>query len=314
MEDSISPHVRYDRLDLPTNGVRIRLSSTVIRVKHLGDPPAARAVEVTYLREGRPYRVRAAATVMACFNAIIPYLVPELPESQQAALHQAVRKPLVYTRIALRNWKAFQKLGVWRVRCPDMYYQYIGLEARPYWGEALSGWGAGFKFPESPDDPVIVNMELSPAVLEMHGSGLPPREQWKTARAKLQATSFETMERNIRSQLARVLGPGGFNARRDIAGITVSRWGHGYAGGTNELYDPDWTHRTDAPWIVGRQRFGRVAISNSDAAATSLTNAAFAQSHRAVMEIVNDVVRPVYDFHFSERDTTGPNGDYPANI
>jgi spermidine dehydrogenase len=258
--------------------------------------------------------VRAAATVMACFNAIIPYLVPELPESQQAALHQAVRKPLVYTRIALRNWKAFQKLGVWRVRCPDMYYQYIGLEARPYWGEALSGWGAGFNFPESPEEPVIVNMELSPAVLEMHGSGLPPRDQWKAARAKVQAISFETMERNIRSQLARVLGPGGFNARRDIAGITVSRWGHGYAGGTNELYDPDWTHRTDAPWIVGRQRFGRVAISNSDAAATSLTNAAFAQSHRAVMEIVNDVVRPVYDFHFSERDTAGPNGDYPANI
>jgi hypothetical protein len=87
---------------------------------------------------------------------------------------------------------------------------------------------------------------------------------------------------------------------------TVCRWSHGYAGGSNELYDTDWSNRTDAPWVVGRQRFGRIAISNSDAAATSLTNAAPAQSHRAVMEILNDVVRPVYDFHWSERDTAGP--------
>jgi hypothetical protein len=97
-------------------------------------------------------------------------------------------------------------------------------------------------------------------------------------------------------------------------GITISRWGHGYATGSNELYDPEWSHRTDAPWVVGRQRFGRIAISNSDAAATSLTNAAFAQSHRAVNEIINDIIRPTYDFHFSERDTMGINGTYPDKL
>ncbi len=307
MEDSIPPRVKYDRLDLPTNDVRIRLSSTAIRVKHLGDPLTAREVEITYIREGRPYRVRSAATVLACFNAIIPYLMPELPEAQKAALHMAVRKPLVYTRVALRNWTAFQKLAVSYVSCPGMFYSYIGLEIP-------SEWGGAYKNPKGPNDPIIVNMELSNSILEMHGSGLPPREQWKGARAKLQAISFETMERNIRSQLDRVLGPSGFSARRDIAGITVSRWGHGYACGSNELYDPDWSHRTDAPWIVGRQRFGRVAISNSDSAAVSLTNAAFAQSHRAVIEIVTDIVRPVYDFQFSERDTAGPQGNYPNSF
>lgn len=311
MEDSIPPHVRYDRLDLPTNDVRIRLSSTVNRVKHLGDPHSAKEVEITYISDGSPYRVRTKAAVMACFNAIVPYLMPELPEAQKAALHMAVRKPLVYTKVALRNWRAFHKLGVWRVFCPDMFYQFLVLEARPLWGEAPSAWGEVYKSPESPDDPVILAMDLSTSILEMHGSGLSPREQWKAARAKLQAISFETIERNIRSQLDRVLGPGGFSSRRDIAGITVSRWGHGYATGTNELYDPDYSHRTDAPWIVGRQRFGRVAISNTDSAAVALTSAAFAQSHRAVTEIVNDIVRPVYDFAFSERDTTGPLGNYP---
>jgi spermidine dehydrogenase len=307
MEDSIPARVRYDMLDRPTNDVRIRLSSAAIRVKHLGDPLAAGEVEVTYVRAGQACRVRAGAAVRACFNAIVPYLVPELPEEQKAALHRAVRKPLVYTRVALRNWKAFQRLGVSNVVCPGMFYEDIGLELP-------SEWGGAYRNPASPDEPIIVSMGLANSLLEMHGSGLPPREQWKAARAKLEAIGFETMERNIRSQLDRVLGPGGFSARRDIAGITVSRWCHGYAGGTNELYDPDWSHRTDAPWIVGRRRFGRIAISNSDSAAVSLTNAAFAQSHRAVTEIVNDVVRPVYDFNFSERDTAGPMGDYPVDL
>ena len=314
MEDSVPLHVGYDKLDLPANTTRIRLSSMVTGVKHLGDPAAAREVEVTYVRAGQLYRVRGKACVLACFNAIIPYLVPDLPEAQKTALHMAVRKPLVYSRVAIRNWKAFQKLGVWRISCPDMDYHTVSLEARPCFGWFPSAWGSVYAGPQTPDDPIIVNMELSASVVEMHGSGLPPREQWKAARARLQAISFETMERNIRSQLNRVLGPGGFDAKRDIVGITISRWGHGYATGSNELYAPDWSHRTDAPWVVGRQRFGRIAISNSDAAATSLTNAAFAQSHRAVNEIINDIVRPTYDFHFSERDTKGINGTYPDTI
>ncbi len=314
MEDSIPLHVKYDRLDVPANTTRIRLSSMVTGVKHMGDLATAREVETTYVRAGKAYRVRGKACVLACFNAIIPYLVPDLPEAQKAALHMAVRKPLVYSRVAIRNWKAFQKLGVWRISCPEMDYHTVSLEARPCFGWFPSAWGSVYPGPQTPDDPIIVNMELSASVVEMHGSGLPPREQWKAARAKLQAISFETMEHNIRSQLNRVLGPGGFDAKRDIVGITISRWGHGYATGSNELYDPDWSHRTDAPWVVGRQRFGRIAISNSDAAATSLTNAAFAQSHRAVNEITNDIIRPTYDFHFSERDTMGINGTYPDII
>lgn len=102
---------------------------------------------------------------------------------------------------------------------------------------------------------------------------------------------FELFERRIREQLDRMLGPGGFDAAREIAGITVHRWSHGNAGGTSAPCDPDWTERPDAPWVVSRQRFGRIAVANSDAAATSLTNPAFAQSHRAVMELSSTTSR-----------------------
>ncbi len=306
MDDSVLQKINYSALDIPSNDVRIRLSSTAIRARHLGEPLTAKAVAVTYLRDGRPYNVRTRSVVMACFNAIVPYLCPELPEDQKAALHMAVRKPLVVTNVAIRNWRAFQKLGVSAIHCPGMFYTSIGLGVTPEVG--------GYRNPTSPDEPIVVSMGLTNAILEKPGSGLPPREQWKAARAALQAISFETFERNIRSQLDRVLGPGGFEAKRDVAGIIINRWGHAYAPGSNDLYDPDWSHRMDAPWVVARRQFGRITISNSDAAWVSLTNAAWQQSHRAVNEIITNVIRPVFDFEWSERDTDGMPGDYPDNF
>ena len=305
MDDSILQRINYAALDVPTNEVRIRLSSTAVRAKHLGDPVSAKEVEVTYLRDGKAYNVRARAVVMACFNAIVPYLVPELPEEQKAALHLAVRMPLVSTNVAIRNWRAFQKLGVSNISCPGMFYTSIGLSIVPAIG--------GYKNPSTPDEPIVVSMGLANRIVEKHGSGLPPREQWKAARAELQKISFATFESNIRSQLDRVLGPGGFDAKRDVAGIIINRWSHGYASGSNELYDRDYSHCLDAPWVIARKQFGRITISNSDAAAVSLTNAAWQQSHRCVQEIITNIVRPVFDFHWSERDTAGEPGDHPYN-
>ncbi len=56
--------------------------------------------------------VRAANAILACNNALIPALMPELPEKQKEALAYGVKVPLVYTNVAIRNWTSFQKLGV----------------------------------------------------------------------------------------------------------------------------------------------------------------------------------------------------------
>src|SRR3546814_1849745 len=45
------------------------------------------------------------------------------------------------------------------------------------------------------------------------------RDQHRAGRYDLLSTPFETFERNIREQLMAVLGPGGFDAKRDIAAI-----------------------------------------------------------------------------------------------
>ncbi|MDE1924235.1 MAG: hypothetical protein KGI55_12460, partial [Gammaproteobacteria bacterium] len=90
---------------------------------------------------------------------------------------------------------------------------------------------------------------------------------------------------NIRDQLARTLGPGGFDPARDITAITINRWAHGYAPEFNPLFDPDVPEAQRAH-VVGRARYGRITIANSDSGGAAYTDSAINQGHRAVMELL----------------------------
>lgn len=281
MEDSVLTRIDYSALDVTESPVRIRLESTVVRVKHDGEPNVSDTVTISYAREGNVFSVRATACVMACFNAIIPYLCPEMPDSQKEAQKLAVRKPLVVVSVALNNWKAFAKLGVSMIFSSGVFYPVTMLN---------TGNGLGNnRVSKSPEDPAIVSMISAPGV-----PGLPARDQYRAARAELQTVDLETYERNVRTQLQRMLGSSGFDPARDISGITINRWAHGYACGTNDLYDPSYA-MNEVPCIRARQRFGRIAVANSDAAGISQTQAALDQANRAVRELIGDVVRP--DFY-----------------
>jgi spermidine dehydrogenase len=287
MEDSVTTPVNYAVLDEAANEVRIRLNSTVVRALHQGQIGRASGLEITYVRSGKAYRVLAGTCVMACNNDIIPYLCPELPDPQKNALHMAVRLPIVYTNVLLRNWEAFHKLGIWRVESPGGFYHTFELDFPINVGT--------YRCPRTPDEPILVHMERT--VLR---PGLTARDQARAGRAELLQTSFATFERETRSQLARTLVGSGFDPARDIEAITVNRWPHGYAAGENSLFDPDWSDE-ELPWIVGRKRFGRIAIANSDSAAICLTQAAIEQAHRAVQELLTDVIRRQFRFPYTEK-------------
>jgi spermidine dehydrogenase len=270
-EDVVTARLDYARLDRAHASIRIRLSTTAVRVRHLGDPASANDVEIVYARGGALSSVRARACVLACYNMIIPYLCPELPQRQKAALHYASKIPLIYTSVALRNWQAFKALGVAHVYAPGSYFSSLALNEVVDIG--------GYASARSPDEPVLVHLVRVPVA-----PGLPEREQHRVGRRDILETSFETFERNIRDQLDRMLGPGGFDAKRDITAITVNRWPHGYAYEYNPLFDPDWPPG-EAPHVIGRARFGRVTIANSDAGAAAYTDSAIDQAHRAVAEL-----------------------------
>jgi len=276
VEDSVLANVDYSRLDRSDSPIRIRLGSTCLRARHIGNPvgsPAtAKEVEVVYGREKQLYRVRAKSAILGCWNMMIPYLCPELPPNQKEALHYGVKVPLVYTAVALRNWTAFKKLGIRGVQTPGMYHSTLNLEQPTDIGDYRPGM--------SPEQPVIVRMLRTPCK-----PGLSARDQQRAGHADLLSTPFSTFERNIRDQMVRVLGTGGFDPARDIEAITVNRWPHGYAYEYNYLFDPEWPEG-QAPCQIARQRCGRIAIANSDAAAAAYTDAAMDQACRAVQELL----------------------------
>lgn len=88
----------------------------------------------------------------------------------------------------------------------------------------------------------------------------------------------------MRSHLGGMLGAGGFDPAEDIVGLTVNRWPHGYAWERNALYDPDYAEG-EAPNEIGRRRFGRISIANSDAGASAYLDGAIDEAWRAVGEI-----------------------------
>ena len=271
--DIVMARANYAKLDQPSSPIGIRLNSTVVRVKHLGDPASAREVEVAYAQGGKVHTVRAVHCILACWHLVVPYICDELPDKQKEALASAAKVPLLYTNVALRNWTSFQKLGASSVYAPGGYHSFMTLDLPVSMG--------GYQCSRKPEDPIVVHMMKTPCK-----PGLPARDQHRIGRMELFTTTFETMERNIRDQLSRTLGPGGFDPARDISAITVNRWPHGYAYEYNSLWDKFWLEGTETPCEVARKPFGQIAIANADAGAYAYTDCAIDQAYRAVQEIL----------------------------
>src|ERR1700688_2611764 len=272
--DIVTQKVNYAKLDDAFSQVRMRLNSTAVRVKHVGDPATAKEIEITYSRSGKLYTARAPFTVLACWNMVIPYICSDLPEHQKQALNSAAKVPLLYSNVAIRNWTSFQKLGASSVYAPHGYHSAFTPDLPVSIGE--------YQCSKSPDQPIVIHMMKTPC-----RPGLPARDQHRMGRIELFTTEFATMERNIRDQLSRTLGPGGFDPARDIAAITVNRWPHGYAYEYNSLWDKFWIDGGEIPCEVARKPFGRITIANADAGAYAYTDSAIDQAWRAVQELPN---------------------------
>ncbi len=277
MEDVVQSKFNYSALDQADSSVRLRLKSTVVKVNHNGDPDSAKEVTVSYVNNGQAYSIQANACVLACNNAIIPFMCPELPQQQKDALAFQVKTPILYTNVALSNWRAWKNLGIGAVVSPGEYHINAMLDFPVSMG--------GYDYSGSPDEPIIVHMEKFP---HKNNEGLSSREQKRLGRHELLSTTFETIEREVRKQLTNMLSAGGFDPARDIQGITVNRWAHGYASWYNPLFDTmyeDWEDER-YPHMQARKPFGLIHIANSDSAATAMMEAAVEQGHRAISELI----------------------------
>ncbi len=276
MEDIVIAPFDYSRLDTESSNVRIRLSSMVVQLSHVDGNPDGK-VDVIAVHEGKSTTVRADKVVWAGYHAMLPYICADVPAEQADSLSSTIRAPLVYTTVLIRNWQSFVKLGIHRAYCPGSFFQSVRIDSPISIG--------GYRHSSSPDDPVLLHLQHIPL-----DPGAAALEQFRSGRQRLLETSFEEFERNVREQLGRLLGPGGFDPARDIAGITVNRWPHGYAysvdkqSGDVAWWPQVWQHDRK-PWVEARRRIGNISLAGTDSASDAMTEVAIVQAHRAVHEL-----------------------------
>jgi spermidine dehydrogenase len=273
MEDLVTEDVDYGALDRPDGDVRLRLNSTVVNIAHDGDPASAQTVTVTYADAGgEPRTVTAGHVVLACWHRVIPFLTDELAAEQIEALNDQQKVPLIYTNVQLRNWEALANLGIDGARARGNFWSGFEIDFPVSMGS--------YRFADTPQDPVVLH--LSKVMVE---PGLPSREQALAGRRAMMGLSFEDLEFSVRDLLDRALAGSGFDAARDIEGITVNRWSHGYAYEYMRPWDAFWP---DGPLPIeaARQPWGRISIANSDSGAYAYAHSAIDQAVRAVRELI----------------------------
>jgi len=274
MEDLTIGKVDYSVLDRPGNAVRIRLNSTAVDVRHTPDESH---VDVTCIRDSKPERIRGRHVIMACYNAVIPHIVPEVQVKQREAIEQAQKTPLVYINIAIRNWRAMAELGCNNIYIPKPSLMYsVGLDFPVSIGE--------YAFTPGPDEPTLLHGTFLPTTPDQ---GYTQKQQNRLGQKRILEMSFDDCESRIVRQMDGALGSAGFDVERDIAGITVNRWPHGYAYEYNELFDPPDFGPDKGPHIAGRAQIGRISIANSDSHAYAYVNGAIDAAWRAINEQLN---------------------------
>jgi len=271
MEDLVTTPVDYAALDRAGNRVGVRLHSTAVDVRHGAH---GSHVDIGYVTQGSVRQARARHVVLACNNAMIPHLCAEMPEAQRQAIGYAEKVPLVYMSIAIRNWRAFRERGFGSFYVPQPRHMHsFGLDFPVSMG--------GYRFADDPDEPTVVHGSWAPTAPD---KGLNARAQHAAGRRALNELDFAAFEHDIVANMDGALGPGGFDAGRDIAAITVNRWPHGYAYEYNDYADPAGWGPDNGPHVTGRAQIGRISIANSDAAGYAYVDGAIDAAHRAVNE------------------------------
>jgi spermidine dehydrogenase len=264
--------VNFAALDRAGQRVRIRLRSTVVAAKHDGAPEHADTVDVVYTQGGRLYRVKARSVIIAGGSWTARHIVRDLPESHRDAYAQFHRSPCLMANVAVRNWRFMYKLGMTGCRWFEGIGNYMAVRTQPTFGADSTTI--------SPDSPTVLTLKILFAY-----PGEPIDDQGTRGRRELFSTSFREYERQIRRQFIEMFARSGFDARRDIAGIILNRWGHAYLNPQPGFFfgkngDP-------APSDVLRAKtFGRIAFANTDLSGIMDHRTSIMEANRAVGQVV----------------------------
>jgi spermidine dehydrogenase len=268
--------VNFATLDQSNQQVRIRLDSTVVRVEHIGEFSKSDFVSVVYVNNGRLYRVKAKTVVMAGGGWITKHIVRDLDETRRSSYEQFNYSPYMVANVAVRNWRFLYNLGISSASWFDGFGRYVNVRKSATFGVDTPVAG--------PDLPTVLTL-----FIDFAKPGLPARTQGQLGRAELLSTPFSDYERRIREQLTEMFGSSGFDAKRDVAGIVLNRFGHAFINP-----QPGFFFGLDgkpAPREALRGGpFGRIAFSHCDLAGAMDHRNAFLESKRAVSQLLDRVL------------------------
>ena len=267
LNDVLTHAINWRALDNPGQAVRMRLNATVVNVEHEGSPDSAKWVNVVYLHGGKLHTVKARRVVMACEQHVNKHIVKGLPEQTVNAMHSLVHAPMLTVNVAVRNWKFMEKLGITAAR----------------WDEGFGWWTCVRRqmiidgkepMPLNPNKPTVLTLYIPFPV-----PGLPAAQQAMAARMNLFALSFRDIEMGVREQFTRMFAASGFDAQRDIAGITANRWGHAYIVTPPGFYHG--RHGQPSASDVIRRGFARIQFAHSELTGEQLWQTAAMEGERA---------------------------------
>src|SRR5579862_88220 len=242
--------IRFEAMDRPGNACRMRAGATVVSVEH--DPENSKqSATITYAKEGRLYTVQARTVVWAAASWSGKHVIQRLPSEYQTAMAGFPRAPMLVVNVALNNWRFLYRLGYTACTWRGGFGFTGNIRAPMHIGD--------YRPPHDPDLPTLFTF-YGP----FPQRGLPLEAQGKVARTQLFATSYREFETQIRQQMVKLFGDAGFDARRDIAGIVLNRWGHAYANvGPGFFYGKDGN---PAPSAVLRKPLGNLAFAHTELA------------------------------------------------
>lgn len=276
LENVLRRRVQFAALDAADAPARLRLGATAVWVRHDGPPDRAGTVTIAYTRGGRVFKLRARAVVAAGGCWTTRHIIRDLPAAQRQAYAQFYRSPCLMANVAVRHWRFLDRLGISGCR----WFEGLGS----YTEVCKTALAGGAPPTIGPDSPVVLNLKILFA-----RPGLPIEEQGVRGRFDLLSTTYRGYERQIRRQFHAMFARTGFDAKRDIAGIILNRWGHAYVNPQPGFFFGQGGEPAPRE-VLRRAPFGRVAFANTDLAGLADHRHSIQEGRRAVSQLLDQVL------------------------
>jgi len=273
-EDVLFNPINFSALDRPENALSIRLNSTAIDVSHAGSAADADYVNVIYHEGGKAKRVKAKTVVMSIGGWVARNIVSDMPAPITEAYSQFYHSPVLVVNVALRNWRFLDKLGIAAARWFEGFGGFLAIRRPMDTGKLTQ--------PFDPDKPTVMTFYVP-----FNNPGFPPEAQGAIGRAELLSKSYADYEKEIVDQMTSMFSDYGFNAKNDIAGIVLNRWGHAYISP-----QPGFHFGKDgqeAPKEIVKKGFGRIQFGHSELTGYMSHTRALGDGARAASEALKQI-------------------------